>query len=125
MTYNKSEILKAAWVDFKERNAYYESKGSPRRDSFRICLSHAWNQAKKQVANERSRQQFEAQRLADEKRYREHLEWRAANFPNTELGRVNEQIFGLSMKDRWNDSDRKQYAKLTALKSRIEQSLSA
>jgi hypothetical protein len=87
--YNKSEIMKSAWRKYKNLQSmmlikYYDENGILHIVTFGDMLKKAWAEAKEVVA---------AAKRAE----------RAANDPR--LATIDEEIFILSMKDRWNTAD--------------------
>ena len=90
--FNRSEIMKAVWVDFRQRNADYAARGWTRRDPFRMCLSYAWMLAKKEAARVEAGRKDVAQKAEADKQQAKHLEWYTKEFPNTEFGRVNKRF---------------------------------
>lgn len=115
--YDKAEVMRRAWADFRKRNAGYAAKGFSRRDPFSICLAHQWAQIKRETA-ETERRRIREER--DAENARQQREWRAKQFPDTPLGKVKWDIFLLEMKDRWTDQDFAQIDRLKAEKARIE-----
>ena len=128
MTYNKSEIMKAAWADFNKRNADYAARGLKRRDSYKNCLALAWSRAKADKVNNEIRriehEKNEIARIERERIEQEHKNWLKKTFPDTEIGRLKKDLFYLEMKDRWTEEDyilaRKMQEEIKRLQSYVQ-----
>ena len=111
----------AAWADFNKRNADYEARGMKRRDPFKNCLALAWSRARANEIRRIEHEKSEVIRIENERRKQEHKNWLAESFSNTEIGRLEKQLFYLEMKDRWNEKDhdlaREIQDKINSLKS--------
>ena len=115
MTYNKSEIMKRAWNQYRLRNTHFWLKEEQK--TFGNYLKDAWKHAKQEAAKEAERKEG-ARVLAEQLAVKEAAKARAAaalsDTDRARLEALKYELFTLGCKDLWDDSDRAYSRKLEA-----------
>ena len=119
--FNKSEIFKRAWNQYKFRNTHFWLKEEQK--TFGFYLKDAWKHAKQEAAKEAERKEG-ARVLAEKLAVKESAKARAVaaltDTGRAKLEALKYELFTLECKDLWNDSDRAYSRKLQAQIDELE-----
>ena len=113
MTYNKSEIMKRAWNQYRFRNTHFWLKEEQK--TFGFYLKDAWKYAKQETSEEagrKERAEANAKILAAKEAEEARAVAAMTDADKSRLAEIDRQLFNIDMIDRWQDADRQSYRRL-------------
>ena len=119
-TYNKSEIMKRAWNQYRFRRHHFWL--NEEQKTFGNYLKDAWKNARREATEEAKRKE-RAEANTAMMAAKEAKEARAVaamtDTNRAKLAEIDKQLFNIDMIDRWSDADRQSYYRLQGERERL------